>query len=88
MRQLMCCCFASDTERHFMFLRAHLSPTDAIQHSAVLGLPILSSGGFSCARVPDDLLDRLYEYADQPLTEPKARELVGGSDDWERLWSP
>lgn len=89
MRQLMCCCFSpdGDGERGFMFLRAHLSAIDAMHHSAKLGLPIAKQGGgFSCVNVPDDLVDKLYEYADEPLSEAKAQELVG--DAWDRMWSP
>ncbi len=78
--KLTYCSFVSDPgERTIMILRAHLDITDAAAVCARLGMP-MGVGDFSCAPIPDDLVELFAEHAERVLTEAKAKELFG--DKW------
>ncbi len=79
--RLTCCRFKSDAgEQVIMFLRANLTPSDALYYCTKLGLPMNGPGEFSCWPVPEDLVDLFAEHAERTLTRAKAQELFG--DKW------
>ena len=82
MKELTYCWFRKDSgERHFMVLRAHLTPMDAMGICLRLGLPMEGPGEFGCVRVPDEDVELFAEHTERALTQAKAQELFG--ERWE-----
>ncbi len=81
--QLTYCWFhPPEGERTFMILRGRLSQVHACAVCMQLGMPV-GTGDFTCAPVPDQLVELFAEHSERVLTQAKAQELFG--DNWQQV---